>query len=57
MLVGFWARCWPDESDRAQLASCIRAAYDRLKEFPWNLPDEAARWMELRDAVARVVKG
>ena len=34
----------------------IRASYDRLKEFPENLPNEAARWMDLRDAVGRVMR-
>jgi len=33
----------------------IRAAYDQLKAFPENLPDEAARWMDLREAVGRVL--
>lgn len=31
----------------------LQAAYDRVKAFPENLPDEAARWIELRAAVAR----
>lgn len=33
----------------------IRTAYDRLKAFPENLPDEAARWIELRAAVSAVL--
>jgi hypothetical protein len=31
----------------------IRAAFDRLKTFPENLIDEAARWMDLREAERR----
>lgn len=33
----------------------VRAAYDRLKAFPENLPHEATRWIELREAVGRVL--
>lgn len=33
----------------------VRAAYDRLKESPENLPNEAARWMDLREAVGKVL--
>lgn len=34
----------------------IRAAYDRLKEYPENLPNEAARWMDLRDEVGKLLQ-
>lgn len=34
----------------------LRAAYDRLKAFPENLPDEAERWIDLRAAVKQVLE-
>jgi hypothetical protein len=33
----------------------VRSAYDRLKAFPENLPDEQAWWYELRIAFAKVL--
>jgi hypothetical protein len=33
----------------------VRAAYNRVKEYSDNLPDEAARWINLRDAVGKVL--
>lgn len=47
------AEKWLERNEDAD----VRAAYDRLKEFPEHLPNERARWIELRDAVANVVKG
>lgn len=34
----------------------VRVAYDRLKAFPENLPDERKRWLELRAAVAEILE-
>lgn len=34
----------------------VRAAYDRLKSFPENLPDERACWLDLRQAVQKVLE-
>lgn len=34
----------------------LRAAFDRVKEFPEFLPDERARWLELRKAVERFLE-
>lgn len=33
----------------------LQAACDHLKAFPENLPNERARWLALRDAVARLL--
>lgn len=34
----------------------LRAAFDRVKEFPELLPDERVRWLELRAAVEKVLE-
>jgi len=34
----------------------LRAAFDRLKEFPEFLPNERVYWLELRAAVEKVLE-
>ncbi len=34
----------------------LRAAYDRVKEFPEFLPNERVYWLELRAAVEKVLE-
>jgi len=34
----------------------LRAAFDRLKEFPEFLPDERVHWLALRAAVEKVLE-
>jgi histidyl-tRNA synthetase len=34
----------------------VRAAFDRVKGFPEFLPDERARWLELRSAVEKLLE-
>lgn len=34
----------------------LRAAFDRVKEFPEFQPDERARWLDLRQAVEKVLE-
>ena len=34
----------------------LRSAFDRVKEFPEFQPDERARWLDLRQAVEKVLE-
>ena len=34
----------------------LRAAFDRVKEFPEFLPDERVHWLELRAAVEKLLE-
>lgn len=34
----------------------LRAAFDRVKEFPEFQPDERVRWLELRQAVEQFLE-
>ncbi len=34
----------------------LRAAYDRVKEFSEFQPDERARWLDLRQAVEKLLE-
>jgi hypothetical protein len=34
----------------------LRAAFDRVKEFPEFNPNERAHWLELRQAVEKVLE-
>lgn len=34
----------------------LRAAFDRVKEFPEFKPDERVHWLELRAAVEKVLE-
>jgi hypothetical protein len=36
--------------------AALRAAFDRVKEFPEFLPDERARWLDLRAAVEKFLE-
>jgi len=36
--------------------AAVRAAFGRLKTSTEDLPDEGARWLELRNAVKRVIQ-
>lgn len=35
----------------------LQAAFDRVKDRPEFLPDERARWLDLRQAVEKVLEG
>lgn len=34
----------------------LRAAFNRVKEFPEFLPDERVHWLELRQAVEKLLE-
>lgn len=40
----------------AETIDRLRAAFDRVKEFPEFKPDERVRWLELRAAVEQLLE-